>query len=75
MPLDAARLQAEGTTFSRLVDELRCDLFARYLEDGARSLTEVSALLGFSAHSAFSRWHRQQFGQSARRRSRAMRTA
>jgi transcriptional regulator GlxA family with amidase domain len=46
---------------------LRRDLFARYRKDGTRSLTEVSALLGFSAPSAFSRWHRQQFGVAARR--------
>jgi len=64
----ARRLAAEQTSFSELVDTLRRDLFARYLEDGARPLTEVSALLGFSAPSAFSRWHRQQFGLAARQR-------
>lgn len=62
----ARRLAAEGTSFSDLVDRLRADLVARYLEDGARSLSEVSALLGFSAPSAFSRWHRQRFGMAAR---------
>ena len=62
----ARRLGAENTSFSELVNELRCDLVARYLKEGARSLGEVSALLGFSAPSAFSRWHRQQFGQAAR---------
>lgn len=62
----ARRLAAEQTSFSDLVDDLRRDLFARYLDDGARTLTEVSALLGFSAPSAFSRWHRQQFGKAAR---------
>ena len=62
----ARRLAEEGTSFSALVNHLRRDLFARYLKDGARSLTEVSALLGFSASSAFSRWHRQQFGVTAR---------
>ena len=39
---------------------------ARYLADGARPLGEVAALLGFSAPSAFSRWHRQRFGRPAR---------
>jgi AraC-like DNA-binding protein len=63
----ARRLADERTSFSALVNELRRDLFARYLEDGAHTLTEVSALLGFSAPSAFSRWHRQQFGIAARR--------
>lgn len=62
----ARHLAGEGTSFSALVNELRRDLFARYLEDGARTLTEVSMLLGFSAPSAFSRWHRQQFGIAAR---------
>ena len=62
----ARRLADEQTSFSALVNELRRDLFARYLKDGARSLTDVSALLGFSASSAFSRWHRQQFGIAAR---------
>lgn len=63
----ARRLADEQTSFSALVNTLRRDLFARYLKDGARTLTEVSALLGFSAPSAFSRWHRQQFGIAARR--------
>jgi AraC-like DNA-binding protein len=62
----ARRLADEQTSFSALVNDLRRDLFARYLKDCARSLTEVSALLGFSASSAFSRWHRQQFGIAAR---------
>jgi len=62
----ARRLAEEQTSFSALVNDLRRKLFARYLKDGARSLTEVSALLGFSASSAFSRWHRQQFGIAAR---------
>ena len=62
----ARRLADEQTSFSALVNDLRRDLFARYLKDGARSLTDVSALLGFSALSAFSRWHRQQFSIAAR---------
>ena len=62
----ARRLAAEKTSFSVLVNDLRRDLFARYIDDGTRSLTEVSALLGFSAPSAFSRWHRQQYGVAAR---------
>jgi AraC-like DNA-binding protein len=62
----ARRLADEQTSFSALVNDLRRDLFARYLMDGARSLTDVSVLLGFSASSAFSRWHRQQFGMAPR---------
>lgn len=62
----ARRLAAEATTFTALVDDLRSELLARYLADGARPLGEVAALLGFSAPSAFSRWHRQRFGRPAR---------
>ena len=42
----ARRLAEQQTSFSALVNDLRRDLFARYLKDGARLLTEVSALLG-----------------------------
>jgi AraC-like DNA-binding protein len=63
----ARRLALEQTSFSALVNDLRLDLFARWrVENAARTLTEVSALLGFSALSGFSRWHRQQFGVAAR---------
>ena len=61
----ARQLQAEGTSFSQLLQGVRADLMARYRE-GRRPLAEVSVLLGFSAPSAFSRWHRHRFGVSAR---------
>ncbi|MBL8363526.1 MAG: AraC family transcriptional regulator [Rubrivivax sp.] len=62
----ARRLAAEGTTFSDLVNELRRELLARYRDDGGHAYTEIALRLGFSAPSAFSRWHRQQFGAAAR---------
>ncbi|RZL86874.1 MAG: AraC family transcriptional regulator [Variovorax sp.] len=61
-------LSTEGNTFSALVDGVRRELLERYLKEGARPLGEVSALLGFSAASVFSRWHRSQFGVAARSR-------
>ena len=61
----ARRLAGEGTSFSALVDGLRGELLARYLDDRSRSLSEIAALLGFSAPSAFARWHRRQFGVAA----------
>lgn len=64
----ARHLAAEGTTFTAVVDGVRRDLLSGYLKDGARTLAEVSDLLGFSAPSAFSRWHRNQFGIAARSR-------
>ena len=62
----ARRLAAEGTTFSELVNGLRDDLLSRHLGERDRQLGEVSALLGFSAPSAFARWHRGRFGVAAR---------
>lgn len=58
----ARRLAAEGSSFSELVNAQRIELVGRYLRDGSRPLGEVAALLGFSAPSAFTRWHRQVFG-------------
>ena len=66
----ANHLAAEGTTFKALVDAMRTELLATYLEEGARSLSEVASLLGFSELSAFSRWHRHRFGASATSRRR-----
>jgi len=59
-------LAAEGTTFGQVVDDMRRELLAQYRDGGRRSLSEVALLLGFSELSAFSRWHRQKFGSSAR---------
>ncbi|MDE2606753.1 MAG: AraC family transcriptional regulator [Burkholderiales bacterium] len=66
----ARHLAAEGTSFVDLVDGVRQDLLARYLAEGARPLGELSARLGFSDPSAFSRWHRHRFGEPARKRLR-----
>lgn len=60
------RLAEEGLGFHALVNRHRVQLVQQQLVDGSRSLADVSALLGFAEPSAFSRWYRQQFGQSAR---------
>ena len=60
------RLAEEGLGFHALVNQHRVQLVQQQLIEGARSLAEISALLGFAEPSAFSRWYRQQFGQSAR---------
>ncbi len=57
-------LVKEGETFSGIVDAIRCELVARYIDEGTRSLAQVADLLGFSAPSAFSRWHKQRFDQT-----------
>ena len=55
-------LVREGMTFSSIVDSVRAELVARYVDNPDRLLASVSDLLGFSAPSAFSRWFRRQFG-------------
>ena len=51
-----------GETFSSLADDVRAELAESYLEGNKASLTDVADLLGFSALSAFSRWHKRHFG-------------
>ena len=51
-----------GETFSSLMDDVRAELAESYLEGNNRRLTDVADLLGFSALSAFSRWHKRHFG-------------
>jgi len=55
-------LAQSGETFSSLVDEVRAELAENYLEGHRGSLTDVADLLGFSALSALSRWHKRHFG-------------
>jgi AraC-like DNA-binding protein len=55
-----SRLRAEGTTFSAVVDGVRCEAAKRLLANPELSLAEVAALLGFAEQSslnhAFRRW-------------------
>jgi AraC-like DNA-binding protein len=60
-------LNGAGEVFSDLVNGVRRDLASRYLRNKQNSLTEISAMLGFSHSSAFSRWHSAQFGQPPKR--------
>jgi AraC-like DNA-binding protein len=54
------RLQAEGTSFGALLDQVRKELALRYLSDPQLSMTDAALLLGFSDdrafHRAFLRW-------------------
>jgi AraC-like DNA-binding protein len=54
------RLEAEGTRFAQLVDEVRRELALRYIADQRLALGEVAYLLGFAEpspfHRAFKRW-------------------
>ncbi len=67
------QLAADGTSFLEIVQGVRMSLVPQYLEQSDRPLAEVADLLGFSALSAFSRWHRQHYGVSPSDRREAAR--
>ena len=58
------RLRNEGTSFRRLLTDLRKELARAYLNDRSYSITEISFLLGYSETSSFSRAFRSWFGVS-----------
>jgi AraC-like DNA-binding protein len=49
------RLQAEGLSFSQLVEQVRRELAERHLADATLDLTDIAFLLGYSEQSAFQR--------------------
>lgn len=65
-------LSEEGTTFQRVLDDLRKEAATQYLEDGTRSIADVALLLGFSDqtafHRAFVRWTGRTPGEIRHRR-------
>jgi AraC-like DNA-binding protein len=62
----ARRLQAEGSSFRRLLDELRLQLAERYLNQPGLTVEEVAFLLGYSEKSAFHRAFRRWTGRPPR---------
>ena len=60
------RLKAEGTTFERVLDELRHKMALHYLEGQKVSATETAYLVGFSEVAAFSRAFKRWTGKSPR---------
>ena len=58
------RLGEEGTSFARLVDEVRRERAETFLRAGDVSIAEVSWLVGFSEQSAFTRAFRRWTGTS-----------
>ena len=59
------QLQAEGWSFSRLLDQVRLDLVRRHLRDSDWALGDMAALLGFARQSSFSHWCLRHLGCSA----------
>ena len=60
------RLREEGTSFERLLDELRHKLAVHYLSGRKVSVTETAYLVGFSDPAAFSRAFKRWTGKSPR---------
>jgi len=58
-------LAREGQSYGGILDEVRREQVGRYLRNRSLTLAQVSAMLGFSAPSGFSRWYRRQFGATA----------
>ena len=60
----ARRLAAAGLSFGEILDELRRDLAARYLEEPKLQISQIAWLLGFRQQSAFSHACRRWTGKS-----------
>ncbi len=60
-------LQHHQTSYQRLLDEVRFDLAARYLQSSRLTLTQLAQLLGFSDPANFSRAFRSYFGTTPSR--------
>ena len=60
------KLNEKGTTFKKLLTEVRKELALKYIRNNQMTLTELSFQLGFSEMSAFSRAFKQWTGNSPR---------
>ena len=58
------RLSEQGLNYTQILNEVRREWVERYSENRDRPLSELAEILGFSSLSAFSRWHRNQYGRS-----------
>jgi len=58
------RLAEADSTYQSLLDDTRRDLALRHIEDPAKSVTDVTFLLGYSQQSAFTRAFRRWTGTS-----------
>ena len=58
------QLQEQGTSFSTLLDELRCGLAKEFVKQPHFGLAEIAYIVGFSDQSSFNRAFRRWTGQS-----------
>jgi AraC-like DNA-binding protein len=69
------RLQEEGTTYSRIKDEIRRKVVSEYLGDRDVPINEVSRLAGFAEPSGLTRAVKLWFGVSPRNYRKGLRSA
>jgi AraC-like DNA-binding protein len=67
------RLEEEGTTYRKALNETRREIARSCLEEGHTSVTEIAFLLGFADTSSFSRAFRRWTGVSPRAYTRRLR--
>ena len=60
------KLQEQGTTFKKILTDVRHELALKYIQNHQMTLTELSFQLGFSEMSAFSRAFKHWTGKSPR---------
>lgn len=69
-------LRAEGTSYQRILDDVRCNLAKHYLRDTKMTSEDIATALGFSDSAnfrhAFRKWASQAPGEFRRRASRAI---
>jgi len=58
------RLTEDGETFSGLINNVRTELAQRYIANPRYPLGRIAELLGYSNHSAFTRWFIAHFKQT-----------
>lgn len=59
-------LDADGTSFSDLLNRARMQLSTQYLANPRTRITDVAGMLGYGSIGAYTRWHSQMFGVSPR---------
>jgi AraC-like DNA-binding protein len=64
------RLEAEGTSFQKILDSVRRELAERYMDRKDLSLAEIAFMLGFGDQSSLFRASKRWFGTSPRQRRR-----
>ncbi|PHN95718.1 AraC family transcriptional regulator, partial [Tenacibaculum discolor] len=68
-------LSHQQLTYKGVMDQLRCELAKRYVNDARLTLSDVAMMLGFTEQSSFTRAFRRWYGKSPGDYRRLCRTA